>query len=56
MVSSFLSAKNKLNKFHRKYCFEIFGFDFIVDHTFKVDNGNNNLIGLANRDKYKSMY
>lgn len=30
------SVKNKIDKFHRKYCFEIFGFDFLIDETFNV--------------------
>jgi len=28
---SFLSCKNRLNRDNRKYCFEIFGFDFLLD-------------------------
>lgn len=36
MTLSFSSIKNKINKYHRKYCFEIFGFDFIIDETFNV--------------------
>lgn len=30
------SACTKLNKKDRKTCFEIFGYDFIVDSLFKV--------------------
>jgi len=28
---SFLSCKESLNRNNRKYCFEIFGFDFLLD-------------------------
>lgn len=30
------SVKSKINKFSRRNCFEIFGYDFIVDESFKV--------------------
>jgi hypothetical protein len=33
---AFLSVKRKLNFEDRKYCFEIFGFDFIIDESYAV--------------------
>jgi hypothetical protein len=30
------SCKKHLNKNNRKYCFQVFGYDFIVDVGFKV--------------------
>lgn len=30
------SVQEKINKKLRNYCFEIFGYDFIVDDEFKV--------------------
>ena len=30
------SVKHKLNKNEAKYCFEIFGFDFMIDVQFNV--------------------
>lgn len=33
---TFLSVSQKINSNNRKFCFEIFGFDFIVDENFKV--------------------
>jgi hypothetical protein len=37
MVSlTFASAKKKLNQNNREFCFEVFGFDFIIDSNFKV--------------------
>lgn len=30
------AAKEKINMNERKFCFEIFGFDFIVDKNFEV--------------------
>ena len=32
---SLLAVKNKLNPRNRQYCFEIFGYDFIIDSEFK---------------------
>jgi len=31
-----MSVKNKINKNERKYCFEIFGYDFIIDEKINV--------------------
>ncbi|EGR29319.1 tubulin-tyrosine ligase family protein, putative [Ichthyophthirius multifiliis] len=33
---SFNSVKNKINILERKYCFEIFGYDFIIDNYFNT--------------------
>lgn len=32
---SIVSARLKLNKQNRRYCFEIFGYDFMVDYQLK---------------------
>lgn len=36
MTLSFEAVKSKLNANNRKYCFEIFGYDFIIDSLFNV--------------------
>ena len=33
---SLLSVKKKLNSENRKFCFEIFGYDFIMDNNLNV--------------------
>lgn len=33
---SMSSVRTKINPHKRKYCFEIFGYDFILDHSGKV--------------------
>jgi Tubulin-tyrosine ligase family len=33
---SMLSVKSKLNENDRKFCFELFGYDFFIDADFKV--------------------
>ena len=34
--SSMKSVRNKLNLNNRKYCFEIFGYDYIIDTDLNV--------------------
>jgi hypothetical protein len=31
---TFDSIKKKIDPYNRKYCFEIFGFDFILDYNY----------------------
>ena len=40
----FQSVKSKINAFDRKYCFEIFGFDFMIDQNYNpfLIEGNTN--------------
>jgi hypothetical protein len=33
---TFFSVKDKINKYNKKFCFEIFGFDFIVDKNLEM--------------------
>jgi len=36
VIMSMQSIRKKLNAEARMYCFELFGYDFIIDETFKV--------------------
>ena len=36
VIKTFDSIRKKLNLDNRKFCFEIFGFDFIIDQDFTV--------------------
>ena len=36
VVMSMQAVKKKLNPEARNYCFEVFGYDFVVDEKFKV--------------------
>lgn len=36
VTTSMLAVRKKLNSNDRTYCFEIFGYDFMVDENFKV--------------------
>ena len=36
IIDCFLSVKPKMNPNRRKRCFELFGFDFLIDEDFRV--------------------
>lgn len=36
VVDCFESIKDKIDRYNRKTCFEIFGFDFMIDSSFNV--------------------
>jgi len=36
MIDSFLSTKSEINIKRRKFCFEMLGFDFLIDEDFRV--------------------
>ena len=36
MIVSFTSVKRKINRKKRKKCFEIFGYDFMIDSNLKT--------------------
>lgn len=36
VIDTFLSVRRKMNPNNRKYCFELFGFDFLLDEDFRV--------------------
>ena len=36
IIDCFLSVKHKMNPNRRKRCFELFGFDFLIDEDFRV--------------------
>lgn len=36
IIDTFLSVRTKMNPNSRKFCFELFGFDFLLDEDFRV--------------------
>lgn len=36
IIKSMYSARKKLDPFKRKHCFELFGYDFILDEDYNV--------------------
>jgi len=36
VIDCFLSQRNKMNPNERPHCFEVFGFDFLMDEDFRI--------------------
>ena len=56
VIDSFLSVRHKMNPNRRKNCFELFGFDFLVDEDFRVwliEINTNPFLGTPNKDMVK---
>ena len=51
-MDSFLSVRSELNKNGRPHCFELFGYDFLVDESFRIwliEVNTNPFLGCQNR-------
>lgn len=52
MIDSFLSVKSELNPSKRRNCFELLGYDFMIDEDFRVwliEINTNPYLGLPNK-------
>lgn len=36
MIDTYMATKNEINSMKRKYCFELIGYDFLIDEDFRV--------------------
>jgi hypothetical protein len=36
IIDSFMATKHQLNPNRRKNCFELFGYDFLIDEDFRI--------------------
>ena len=53
VIDSFLSVRHKMNPNKRKHCFELFGFDFLLDEDFRlwlIEINTNPFLGTPNKD------
>jgi hypothetical protein len=51
IIDTILSVKNQLNPNKRKDCFELFGYDFLIDEDFRIwliEVNTNPNFGIAN--------
>jgi hypothetical protein len=52
VIDSILSCKNTLNPNNRTACFELFGYDFMIDEDFRVwliEVNTNPYLGYSNQ-------
>lgn len=48
IIDTILSAKGKINTKERRYCFELLGYDFLIDEDFRtwlLEVNNNPYLG-----------
>ena len=53
IIDCFLSVRHKMNPNNRKNCFEVFGFDFLLDEDFRIwliEINTNPYLGVPNKD------
>lgn len=51
MIDTYLSVRKTINPGKRKNCFELFGFDFLIDEDFRVwliEVNSNPYLGVPN--------
>lgn len=52
IIDTFLSVRRQLNLYNRKDCFELFGFDFLIDEDFRIwllEVNTNPYLGTPNK-------
>jgi hypothetical protein len=52
IIDSILSAKNTINPNNRQNCFELFGYDFLIDEDFRcwlIEINTNPYLGLSSK-------
>lgn len=58
VIDCLLSVRNKMNPHNRKQCFELFGFDFLIDEDlwlWLIEINTNPYLGTPNQDMVKLM-
>ena len=56
IIDSFMSVRSKMNPRNRKACFELFGFDFLLDEDYRVwliEINTNPYMGTPSKDMKK---
>lgn len=52
VIDTLLATKKELNSDHKKHCFELFGYDFIIDEDLRIwllEVNNNPYLGIPNK-------
>jgi len=58
IIDTFLATKWHINKKERKYCFELLGYDFLIDEDFRtwlLEVNNNPYLGFQSEHQYKIL-
>ena len=53
IIDCFLSVRHKMNPSNRKHCFEVFGFDFLLDEDLRlwlIEINTNPYLGVPSKD------
>ena len=58
VIDTICSVKSELNKKQRKHCFELLGYDFLIDEDFRLwllEVNDNPFLGHQNDEQYKLL-
>jgi hypothetical protein len=58
VIDTIISVKPELNKKQRKFCFELLGYDFLLDEDFRLwllEVNNNPFLGHQNDEQYELL-
>ena len=58
VIDTIIATKHQLNKLNRKYCFELLGYDFLIDEDYRtwlLEVNNNPYLGYQNEQQYKLL-
>jgi len=57
-IDTIISVKSELNKKQRRFCYELLGYDYLIDEDFRLwllEVNNNPFLGYQNDDQYKLL-
>lgn len=58
VIDAILATKKNLNQKYRRFCFELLGYDFLIDEDFRIwllEVNNNPFLGFQNDEQYKLL-
>ena len=58
VIDTVLSTKKNLNQKHRRFAFELLGYDFLIDEDFRLwllEVNNNPFLGHQNVEQYRLL-
>ena len=58
ILDTIIASKHQLNRQGRKHCFELLGYDFLIDEDYRtwlLEVNNNPFLGYQNDEQYKLL-